>query len=100
MDLLIPQGFWVDKRQETGGGDGGPAVARIPVSGAGSWLYRTLLSLKEAVRPQEVALLVHSLAHVHPVLPAARGTDVRVPYWLSQSTLKEEEVSTRIKWPE
>lgn len=50
--------------------------------------YRTLLSLKEAVRPQEVALLVHSPAQVHPVLPAARGTDVRVPYWLSPEHLE------------
>ena len=35
MDLLISQGFWVD-RQETGGEEGGPGVAGIPVSRGGS----------------------------------------------------------------
>ena len=35
MDLLISQGFWVD-RQETGGEEGGPGVAGIPVSREGS----------------------------------------------------------------
>ena len=34
MDLLISQGFWVD-RQETGGEEGGPGVAGIPVSRGG-----------------------------------------------------------------
>ena len=34
MDLLISQGFWVD-RQQTGGEEGGPGVAGIPVSRGG-----------------------------------------------------------------
>lgn len=87
MDLLISQGFWVD-RQEIGGEEGGPGVAGIPVSREGSWLLDPFQpkGSSETIRGGPA----YAVPDSRSLCPScSEGTDVRVPYWLSPEHLEK-----------
>ena len=93
MDLLISQGFWVD-RQETGGEEGGPGVAGIPVSREGSSekamaphssvLAWRIPGMEEPGRLPSLGS--HRVGHDRSDLAAAAG---RAPGYWTLFTLKE-----------